>query len=112
MNALPQTRTLSADSFTASVILAAGGIIPLTPRRKGPIIIHGTSIEAPGFDSPEGIGAPTVPFRVRFFYDRRMGDIRKDVPVSDTRVVQPLCVCRHALEQACGRQGSSIGDLS
>ena len=102
----------SADSFTASVILAAGGIIPLTPRRKGSIIIHGTSIEAPGFDDPDSFGAPTAPSRVRFFYDRRMGDIRKDVPVSKARVFQPPCVCRQILGRVSGRQGSSFGDLS
>ena len=54
--------------------------VDLTPGRKESIIINGTSIEAPGLGNPEDLGAPTAPLRVRFSYDRRMGDTRNGVP--------------------------------
>ena len=82
---------------------------PLTPRHREPIVIHGTSIEAPGFDSPEDLGAPTVPFRVRFSYDRRMGDIRKGVPVPRHGSVNPRASVARFLTGSAASKATCLG---
>jgi len=110
--AIATLKTEVASSLSTTIWRATNFVTPLTPRRKGVIVIDGTSIEALGFDSPDSFGARTAPSQARFFYGRRMGDIREDVPVSKARVCQPLCVCRQILDRISGRQGSSFGDLS
>ncbi len=76
-----KSRKPFSEADIANAHLMAAAIHSLTPRRKKPIVINGTSIEAPGLGRPEEVGAITAPSQARFFYDRRMGDIRKDVPV-------------------------------
>ena len=106
MNALPNILTLSVDDFAARVVINR-----LTPGHKRSIVMSGASDEAPGCENPDSAGALTAPSRVRFSYDRRMGDTCEGVPASSTRVSHPLCVCRHACEKAYGRQGSKYWSM-